>query len=99
MTALSGDEYAAGFVFDVEAHDAQRPRSQQTDRGVVGVSDLHTCREKVRRTIAGMVATDVPKKWAAIIGTYVDQGVKEARQASERGLLHEVALKVTLPNG
>jgi hypothetical protein len=84
---------------DLEAFDGGRDRSKQSDAGVIGVSDLHTCREKVRRTLLGMVATDVPEKWAAIVGTYVDEGVKAARKAARPWLLHDVDLTVKLPNG
>jgi hypothetical protein len=70
---------------DLEAFDGGRDRSKQSDAGVIGVSDLHTCREKVRRTLLGMVATDVPEKWAAIVGTYVDEGVKQRGKLAARG--------------
>lgn len=93
------DEYGLTFKFDLEAFDSQRPRSEQSDAGRIGVSDLHTCREKVRRTLLGMVQTDTTEKWAAIIGTYVDEGVKAARKAARPWLLHDVELNVTLPNG
>ena len=93
------DEYAMTFQWDLEAFDGSRARSVQTDAGTIGVSDLHTCREKVRRTLLGHVPTDVPEKWAAIVGTYVDEGVKAARKAARPWLLHDVALTVTLPNG
>lgn len=96
---MTPDDFGLTFQFDLESHDATRARSLQSDAGTIGVSDLHTCREKVRRTLLGHVATDTTDKWAALVGTYVDAGVKEARAASGRNLLHDVELSVTLPNG
>jgi hypothetical protein len=99
MTTMDADEFAGHFAFDLNAFELLSPRSMQQDAGTIGVSDLHTCREKVRRHIVGAPTTDVPDKTAAIIGTYIHAGVLEARKASRPHLLHEVELHITLPNG
>ena len=99
MTIMDADEFAGHFCFDLNSYELLSPRSRQQDAGRIGVSDLFTCREKVRRIIANHPVTDVPDKTAAIIGTYVHAGVLEARKAARPHLLHEVELHITLPNG
>ena len=96
---MDAETYALTFQWDLQAYDQQRPRSRQSDAGTIGVSDLHTCREKVRRTLLGTTVTDVTENWSALVGTYIDEGVKTARKAARPWLLHDVELKVTLPNG
>lgn len=93
------ETFGLTFLFDLQAFDTQRPRSRQSDAGTIGVSDLHTCREKVRRTLLGMVQTDTTENWAALVGTYVDEGVKTARKAARPWLIHDAEITVTLPNG
>jgi hypothetical protein len=93
------DEFGSLFIWDLNAAELLSPRARQQDAGTIGVSDLFTCREKVRRIITGAPTTDVPDKTAAIIGTYIHQGALAARKAARPHLLHEVELHITLPNG
>lgn len=97
---MNAEDYAAHLMWDLDAHASASPRSQQALRGEIGASDLGFCRERTRRVLTHAVPTDVPDKWSAILGNYIDAGVKAARQASERpGLMHDVRLQVTLPSG
>lgn len=96
---LDADDFGSLFSWDLNAYELLSPRSIQQDAGTIGVSDLFTCREKVRRHLVGAATTDVPDKTAAIIGTYIHTGALAARKAARPHLLHEVELKITLPNG
>lgn len=99
-SGLSAEEFAAGFMWDLEAHDSASPRSQQSQRGEIGASDIGFCREQVRRRLAHLIPTDAPNKWSALLGNYVDAGTKAARRASGRpNLHHDLRLQVTLPSG
>jgi hypothetical protein len=98
MTALSPDEYAAQFEASLRVADASTSRTIQSVEGVIGISDLGYCQEQTRRTITKAPRTDSPKSLAAMIGNWVDYGVKAAREATSDVLLN-VPLIVKLPNG
>jgi hypothetical protein len=97
MTVLSPQEYAAFFTASLHEYDEQRPRSQQSRAGRIGVSDLWTCKERVRRTTLGEAPSDPTSRMSAIIGTAIHAAVAPARKAV--GCLTEVPVTVTLPSG
>lgn len=98
LRPLTADHYAALFRIDLEAADLLSARSAQARAGTLGASDLGRCKEQARRIILQLPHTDDPDKTAAIIGNYVDRGVKDARAVNEH-LRHDVRTYATLPNG
>lgn len=99
MTALTPDEYAAAFMFDLTLADMGRERSRQSDARQIGVSDLGVCHEQTRRMLVGEPDSDVTPRLAAMMGTWIDAGVKEARKASNPDLITDGKVTVTLPSG
>jgi len=96
---INAEEFALAFMFDLEAYSNSSPRTAQKDAGGIGASDLGGCRQRVAYTLRQVVPTDAPSKWAAVVGTAVDEYAKKARKAARPWLLHDVRMKVTLPNG
>lgn len=93
------DTYAALFTMSLKAADASRDRSQQTAAGIVGVSDLFSCQEKVRLTVLGTPWTDVPQTSAAWVGSAVHEAVGAARKQTFPHLLIEQEVRIELPSG
>lgn len=98
MTILAPDEYAQQFTFDLSVYDLLSPRSQHGDDGGVGASSFG-CREEMRFILTKAERTDSPDKTAALIGGYIDAGVKAARKAANPGLIVDAEYLCTLPNG
>lgn len=92
---MTPDDYALSFSFDLQAYDLLSARSMQDDDGQIGASNFG-CREQMRRILAKEPRTDSPDKTAAIIGTYIDAGVKQARKAANPALIIDAELPVTL---
>jgi hypothetical protein len=101
VSAIAPDDYAAGFRFDLEADDKLRPRSLQSDDGKIGISEIGWCREATRRAILRTPKTDSPPQWAAMVGTYIDEGVERAIGAAhpEWTLKPKVVVALPLPDG
>lgn len=98
MTAISPDDYAALIAWDVNAHDTTKPRALLTDQGHLGMSSLR-CREQARRVLLQMAASDAPPKWAAIVGTAIDEQFEQALKAAHPEWLYKVTVRATLPSG
>lgn len=98
-TILDPDTYAAIFAMSLKAADAGRDRSKQTIDGIVGVSDLFSCQEKVRLTVTETPWTDVPNSSAAWVGSAVHEAVGNARKQFNPDLLIEQEFRITLPSG
>lgn len=98
-TIVSPDEYAHTYALSLRAADAGRSRSQQTIDGIVGVSDLFSCMEKVRRTVTETPWTDVPSTGAAWVGSAIHEAAAAARRETFPHLLIEQELHITLPSG
>lgn len=98
-TILDPDTYAAVFAMSLKAADADRDRSKQTAAGIVGVSDLFSCQEKVRLTVTETPWTNVPNSSAAWVGSAVHEAVGKARKAMNPDLLIEQEFRITLPSG
>ena len=96
---IGPDEFGQEFFFDLQSHNNLSDRAAQATAGQIGASDLGECRQRVNFILRQVVPSDAPSKWAAVIGSYVDAGVKEARKAARPWLLHDVRCQVTLPNG
>ena len=98
MTAIAPDDYAALIAWDVNAHDTTKPRALLTDQGHLGMSSLR-CREQARRVLLQMPASDAPPKWAAIVGTAIDEQFEQALKAAHPEWLYKVTVRATLPSG
>lgn len=95
VVMLSPEDYAHGFQFDLAAHDLLSDRSRHADDGGIGASSFG-CREEMRRTLAKVPATDSPDKMSALIGSYIDAGIRQARAAANPNLQFGLKLSVTL---
>lgn len=96
---MNPDEAAAEWLSAIMMADATTDRSAQQALGVLGVSDVGTCRERARRMVTGMPHTDAPTGLAAWIGTQLHRPALEARKQLAPELLHEVELSIGLPGG
>lgn len=92
---MNSDEYALGFRVDLDTFDLLSDRTRHATDGGIGASDFG-CREEMRRTLTRSERTDSPDKHAAIIGSYIDLGVKAARKAANPHLIIDAELTVTL---
>lgn len=95
---LTPDEWALTFWEDLTAHDYGSDRAEQARSGIIGPSDL-VCRERARRIVVEAPITDYPSSMAAILGTYIHDGISKARARQKPHLLHEVTVEIELPNG
>lgn len=95
---MNPEEYGTFFATDLLVADMRRDRSQAAKQGRIGPSSL-TCRERVRRIKTGAEITDKVVSTSALIGTYIHEGITEARKAINPNLLFEVNVDITLPNG
>lgn len=95
---IAADDYAHTFVWDLATADLLSPRSTQDDDGLIGASSF-ACREQLRRILTKAPKTDSPPKTSALIGSYIDLGVKAARKAANPRLEVDLELPVELPNG
>lgn len=95
---MQPDEYAVAFRTDLDVYDLLSDRSRHGDDGGIGASNFG-CREEMRRILTRSERTDSPDKTAAIIGSYIDGGVKAARKAANPRLITDAELTVTMPNG
>lgn len=95
---MSPEDYAAAFKFTIEAADLLRPRSLLTDTGHIGMSSLR-CREQIRRTLLKEQPSSSPSRWKAMLGTYIDEGIKPAVREAHPDWLVDVSVTATLPSG
>ena len=91
-------EWARVFTADLLQYDKQSERSQQSEQGLLGPSDL-VCRERARRVTIGAKPDRESGSLAAILGTHIHEGIRKAREALNPNLLHEVEVLITLPSG
>lgn len=92
---MDAETYGMGFRSDLELFDLLSERSAHGDAGGIGASNFG-CREEMRRILTRSERTDSPDKTAAIVGSYIDGGVKAARVAANPALLVDAELTVTL---
>ena len=78
-------------------------RSQQSDAGILGPSDIGFCRQKAALMTKGVAPTDTVPKWAAAVGTaihnYVEAALKEANPDWLIGSIDKLRVTATLPSG
>lgn len=95
---MEASEYASKFWLDLASADEQSSRSQQSISGIIGPSDM-VCRERARHIVVGTPMTDRKSNAAAIIGTFIHQGLERTRGKSHPHLLSEITVEIELPNG
>lgn len=95
---MTPEDYAVGYRIDLDMHDLLSDRTRHGEEGGIGASNFG-CREEMRRILTRSPRTDTPSKHAAIIGSYIDAGVKQARKAANPRLVIDAELIVTMPNG
>jgi hypothetical protein len=95
---VDANEYAAKFWLDLAEADENSARSQQSVSGIIGPSDM-VCRERARHIVIGTPMTDRKSNSAAIIGTFIHQGLERGRGSRNPHLLHEIDIEIELPNG
>lgn len=88
-------------LHDSEARD---PRTLQSHANVLGVSDMGSCREKVRHMMVGTERDPVekqerPEKWSAMWGKAIEDWVLDRLIDPNKGHMRAVELSVTLPSG
>lgn len=95
---MEASEYAAKFWLDLASADEKSERSQQSVSGIIGPSDM-VCRERARHIVIGTPMTDRKSNAAAIVGTFIHQGLERSRSKIHPHLLHEISVEIELPNG
>lgn len=95
---LDPETFALLFRSDMDSATVLSVRSRHSDEGGIGASSFG-CREEMRRILAKEPASDAPDMMRAIIGSYVDEGLKRDRKAANPRLIVDAELTVTLPNG
>lgn len=74
------------------------PRTQQSAKRVLGMSEMGGCREYIRATIAGDAKiVDPGIKWPAFLGTVIGDGIENV--LAGMGFVTQETVTVTLPNG
>lgn len=90
--------FGDAFVNGLREADSRSARAEQSAAGVIGPSDL-VCRERVRRMLVRSPRTDRVMVMPAVLGTYIHRGVQQARQQQYPNLMHEVTVRIPMPNG
>lgn len=84
----------------VDRHEGQRPRSQQ---GLIGVSELGTCRQKTLLKLLQVNESDHQLKMSAIVGDAVGERIERALiehpPEGWKRLLRQATVTVDLPSG
>lgn len=93
---MDARSYAAGFRADIDVYEAREERSRQTE---LGVSDIGVCREKARRIIAKVPASDAPSTWAAFSGKANHDRITMIRREANPHMLFGTELRIVLPSG
>lgn len=95
---MEAEMYADQFRVSLDLHDLLSDRSRHGDEGGIGASNFG-CREEMRRILVKAERTDSPEKFAALVGGFIDSGVKQARRQFNAALILDADLTVTMPNG
>lgn len=93
---ITANGYAAAMASALDAHSALEGRTLQPG---LGVSDIGYCSSKALWKHQGVAPTDAPQSRSAAHGTELHKLFVAARKDARPGLLHEVALDITLPSG
>ncbi len=91
------DALAEEFARAVQKYET--PRDLQAKSGRVGVSDIGHCREYVRLMIVETPFSDDPPKFAAFVGTALDDRIQMVVQDMFPTAKRHMEVTVTLPSG
>jgi hypothetical protein len=84
----------------VHNYAKNRPRTQQSNAGILGISDVGGCREYARLRTIGVEGTDDRTLWAATVGTAIHVPLGEAiKEAYGDDVLVEHKVTCTYPSG
>ena len=96
-------DYGALISAAIRAYSDSSDRSIQSDRGVLGPSDIGFCRQKAVLMTRGVAPTDSTPIMPAAIGTaihnYVEAAVKEMFPDWLVGSIDKIRVTATLPSG
>lgn len=95
-----GQQLGLDVLEAVRKQQLAAPRTQQSDKRILGPSELGGCREYIRASIAGDPKAPTTKvKWAAFLGTVTGDAIEEAVRAQIPGAVTQERVTVTLPGG
>jgi len=95
-----GQQLGLDILEAVRKHQLAAPRTQQSDKRILGPSELGGCREYIRASIAGDPKEPATRvKWAAFLGTVTGDAIEEAVRAQIPGAVTQERVTVTLPSG
>ncbi|MGV0949379.1 MAG: hypothetical protein ACOYB3_01815 [Azonexus sp.] len=87
----------------ITSYDSKRPRSVQSNEGILGPSDLGFCQQKALLTLKGTPRSDSKSIWPAVIGTavgaYVEQSIKDTFPDWLVGAVDGIRVTYTMKNG
>ena len=96
-------DYGALIAAAIRAYSDSSDRSIQSDRGILGPSDIGFCRQKAVLMTRGVAATDSTPIMPAAIGTaihnYVEAAIKEMFPDWLVGSIDRIKVTATLPSG
>ncbi len=98
LETVSAEEFTELWKIAMLSYDSARPRSLQSDSGVLGASDALGCQHRAVLTVQRTPPSDVAEKGAAITGTMLHEVALPAFGAVS-GALIEQDLMLTLPSG
>jgi hypothetical protein len=82
-TIQRGQKLAARIMESVTVQQLNAPRTLQSQKRILGMSEFGACREYVRASIAGDPKTPVTYlKWPAWLGTVVGDAIEDATKAA-----------------
>ena len=88
-TIQRGQKLAARIMESVAVQQLNAPRTVQSTKRILGMSEFGACREYVRATIAGDPKTPEGLKWPAWIGTVVGDAMETAvKEAAVESLVN-----------
>lgn len=95
-----GQQIGLDILEAVRVHQNNAPRTQQSDKRILGPSELGGCREYIRASIAGdQKAPATRVKWAAFLGTVTGDAIEDAIRAEMKDAVTQERVTVTLPSG
>ena len=96
---MDATEYAAWARLAMRHYDDNRPRSLQTKEHRLGVSDIGSCRQYATLLTKQTPFSDAPARGAAMLGTFIHEGIERVMAAADPEILVGAEVKITLANG
>lgn len=92
---MDADAYVAKFKSDIRAYQESSERTLAKNEGQIGASDF-VCRERMRRIITRSPETDSTEKWAALVGSALDDKLREVRASQNPNLIFKAEWPLTI---